>query len=105
MNRNLVRVVRESNLIYNRQNYGTYYVRTSPWLDKLWGRSVGALMRFAYQHLFSGDEFRYRGYFDLAAFCVLFRSDRISRANSNAICRFFDVKWMKFSVVLDMRTT
>ena len=62
-------------------------------------------MRFAYQHPFSGDEFRYRGYFDLAAFCVLFRSDRISRANSNAICRFSDVKWMKFSVVLDMRTT
>ena len=32
----------------------------SPWLDKLRVRSIGAVMRFVYQHLLSGGEFRYR---------------------------------------------
>ena len=46
------------------------YVWPSPWPDKPWIRSIGALVRFVYQHLLSRGEFwYYMGNFELAAFC------------------------------------
>ena len=36
--------------------------------------------------------------------CLLYRSDRFLRANSNAIGRFSRVEWANFSVVVDLPT-
>ena len=74
--RHLFRVVREANSIHNRRKFGTYYVRSSPWLDKLWVRSIGAFIRF-YTSTFgprgnSGIEDR----LELLVFCLSIRSDR-----------------------------
>ena len=44
------------------------------------------------------------GNLELLAFCLLFRSDKFLRANSNAICRFSLVEWVKSSVVVDLPT-
>ena len=44
------------------------------------------------------------GNLELLAFCLLTRSDKFLRANSDAICTFSVVKWANSSVVVDLPT-
>ena len=41
---------------------------------------------------------------ELLTFCLLIRSDKFLRANSNAICRFPLVEWANSSLVVDLPT-
>ena len=73
-------------------------------VDKLRVRSIGAVMRFVYQHLLSGVNSGIGGNLESLAICLSIRSDKFLRANSNAICRFSLVEWADSSVVVDMPT-